>query len=150
MVKTEQTVQNLASTYLDWFEKSSRDDGSKFYKLIDGYPLGLLYLVRNAHGEMLPDDWRYEFIYESLALISESVDPEDPGFEADIYYHELLQWLSSRTDRCDYVDEAVEEFGFPNPFNTMTLIGMGQLRELKEVYFSVLSNLQEFVGEKDA
>ena len=145
MVNTTQTVQNLASTYCDWFEKSTRETGEEFYKLIDGHPPELLTLVRNAHGEMMPDDWKYRFIYEALTSISESSDPEEPELEPDPLHYDLLKWLSSRTDRCSYIDEYVEEFGSPAAFDTMLLIGLGQLREMEEVYWSVLSSLQELV-----
>ena len=149
MDKTTLTVQNLASTYSDWFEKLIRDDEFETYILIDGHPPELLTLVRDAHGEKLPDDWCYQFIYESLISISESNDPESPEFEPDAYYYSLLKWLSSRTDRGSYMDEYVEEFGAPQPFDTMALIGYGQVKEKQEVYSSVLSSLQELVEKEE-
>lgn len=66
-----------------------------------------------------------------------------PELEADVYNNDRLRWLSSRLDRSSYVDEYVDEFGQPENFNLMDLIGNGQVKEKEEVYYSVLSSLEQ-------
>lgn len=143
------TIQELAQSYLEWFEKLKREGGRNTYSLKDGRPEELYDLVYEAHCGKLPDDWSYNFIQDVLCNIADADDPEDIIVEPDIYNHDLLNWLSSRTDRCDYVDEAVEEYGLPETkeFELMKLIAWGQLQEKREVFESVLSSLKKEVGE---
>lgn len=137
------TIQELASHYSKMFIRDTRDDGTEYVKTIDERPEELTELIHKAHGDMMPDDWRYKFIEESLDIIAEQ-DEDDldcPELEPDIYTHDLLQWLASRNDRYDYVDQATEEYGHGN--SLINDIMLGQIKEKEEVYFSVLSSLRE-------
>lgn len=143
------TVQELAQSYLQWFEKLRREGGIDTYTLKDGRPEELYDLVYEAHSDKLPDDWCYNFIQDILSDIADSDDPENIIVEPDIDNQDLLNWLASRTDRYDYVDEAVKEYGLPEvkEFELMKLISWGQLQEKREVFENVLSSLREEVSE---
>lgn len=109
-------------------------------------------LCRAAHngGEMLPDDWRYEFIGDALDCIGDRDDCEDDdslreAFRewvdgAYVYTGEQLAWLASRADRVGYADEAAEELGLSG--GIMERVAVGMMREAEEVFESVLASLR--------
>lgn len=145
------TIQELAQSYLQWFKQITRDDGSIVCALKDGRPEELADLVRKAHGDMFLDDWRYSFIQDCISIVAELDNPNEPDLEPDAYTSDRLKWLSSRTDRYGYVNEYVKLFDVPKKeqFDVIELIGLGQLQEKQEVYYSVLSSLQELADEMD-
>ena len=121
-------------------------------------------LVREAHGDMLPEDWRYETIREALDRIANDgpdvADDEDEVIEdmgtdfaddVDIYTAELTGWLHSRADRYSYVDAFVEEYDYvgedPQMAGTsrpsvLAMIRGGQMMERREVWDSVIKSLR--------
>lgn len=145
------TLQELAAQYAAMFTQDVRESGETFVKTIDDCPEELTSLIHAAHGDMLPDDWRYNCIWNALLAFAEYDDPDSviDDVESDPYHSDLLRWLSSHTDRPyyvnQYVEQYVEEFGKPNDFDLMQLIGFGQWMEKREVYSSVLESLQELV-----
>lgn len=148
------TINELAADYSRRFEKAKRDDGSEYWrvKTTGEETEALTALCHTAHGDMLPDDWRYEFIVEALSALADHEDTEDArdSIEADIYTHELTSWLGSRADRDGYCDEAAEEFGVTDGngrdfIGTVKLLQLGQWTEKREVFESVLSSLRQQV-----
>lgn len=152
---TPQLIAAAQEAY-DSFEQRTRDNGNTFYTLKDdaraeiGQERGWIQeMCFTAHGDMLPDDWRYEFIHSALAAIADasedadSYEVRDEMTEPDIYTSELTGWLASRNDRCSYCDEAVSEFGQLE--DTIRLIGAGQMMEKGEVFDSVLRSLSEHI-----
>jgi hypothetical protein len=142
------TIQKLAEEYHALFVLGKRGDGTEYWHIPrEERTPELTELCHKAHGDMLPDDWRYSFIVEALALISESANPRDERLEADIYTHELTSWLHSRADRHGYCDEFRDEFGEPD--NTFNLLQGGQYMEKQEVYHSVLSSLESMLEDEE-
>ena len=165
------TIQELAQEWLDWFEVGKRDDGKTFFYLKDGAPEELHKMVRRVHGDMLPDDYKYEYIVGALEAIAD-YDGDEYGYivgaleaiadydgdeddieeladelEADCYDSDLLDWLNSHSIRTWYVDKAVEEMGHGE--GVMNDIAMGQVEEKREVFFTVLEDLRENLEEDD-
>jgi len=109
----------------------------------DDCPEWVVDLCRTAHGEMFPDDWRYEFIQDALNWLEEDGnDPDD--FTADLdslypYTADRTNWLASG-HRFIYCDEAMEEYGKPQ--DTNTLIAWGMAAELEEVFRLVVNALE--------
>lgn len=147
------TIQELAQEWLDWFEVGKRDDGKTFFYLKDGAPEELHKMVRKVHGDMLPDDYKYEYIVGALEAIADYDGDEDDieeladELEADCYDSDLLDWLNSHSIRTWYVDKAVEEMGHGE--GVMNDIAMGQVEEKREVFFTVLEDLRENLEEDD-
>lgn len=147
------TIQELAQEWLDWFEVGKRDDGKTFFYLKDGAPEELHKMVRKVHGDMLPDDYKYEYIVGALEAIADYDGDEDDieeladDLEADCYDSDLLEWLNSHSIRTWYVDKAVEEMGHGE--GVMNDIAMGQVEEEREVFFTVLEDLRENLEEDD-
>jgi hypothetical protein len=54
------------------FETRKRDNGDKYVALKDGSPEWMTDVCHKAHGDMLPDDWRYSFISEAVDYIDEN------------------------------------------------------------------------------
>lgn len=136
------TVQELAREALRYFIRKRREDGSEYVAVMDYRPEWVLQMVYAAHndGEILPDDWRYEFVLESLYAIADS-DPDELDeleLEAD---SAPMEWFSSSMRRVAYVDEAIEELGRPG--HVMDAIEHGQYIEKNEVLRIVLEFLRE-------
>jgi hypothetical protein len=160
MTSTEQetTIYKLAGEAYDAFEKVSRGFGSEdettFTRLKDEHrDTWLQEMVYSAHGEFLPDDWRYDCIRAALGWIhdTEPDDPEDPGEFADgyvdVYNAALTAWLASDLRRGAYCDEAAEEFGYDVERGVFGLIALGQYEEASEVYHAVMEKLNERLEE---
>lgn len=148
-VKTAQTLAKEAAGY---FTTVTRDNGDVITITRDDRPDWLTDLIYKAHGDMLPDDWRYKMIREAIDAIADADDLDETETEyvddVDIYTHELINWLGSRTDRHGYVDEARREFG---PADTvMDDIGRGQAQERSEVFASVRASLETLAEEDEA
>lgn len=142
------TVQEIANEASRWFITTKRDSGEEFTKTKDGRPQWLTDLIFTAHGDMGPDDWKYDFISKSLDVIANSSDDdlECPTIEADVYTSDLTRWLHSRADRVYYLTEALEEYGMKDGFEALQ---MAELKEIEEVYYSVLASLQKLVEDQD-
>jgi len=145
---TAEAIKAAAEEALNYFHKDVRTSGEDFYKT-ENEPQWVNDMIHEAHGDMLPDDWKYTFVWEALNHITELDDLDDgPELEPDAYNNERLAWLSSNLTRASYVDEAMEEFGAGWPEQgVMEAVGLGQLREKEEVFFSILNSLKEHVAE---
>ncbi|GAA6622835.1 hypothetical protein [Scytonema sp. NUACC26] len=150
-------IRALAAEYLTHFEQlthENREYHSNTFWVTkqDTRPEELQDLIREAHGDMFPDDWKYDFIFDALNTIvdSETDDLEDLGYEieGDIYNRDLLNWLASNLTRSDYVNEFVESYGVKSSnFDLMGIVRHGQVEEKREVYNSVLQSLQKLIDE---
>ncbi len=135
------TTRQLAQIAYDNLETRTRDDGATFITRTDTAPAWLQDVCMTAHGDMFPDDHKYEFIRDAVAIIAEDYDPvESSDSDVDGYTGQLLAWLSSNLNRMSYVDEAVEQYGYKD---LSTAMMQGQYRERREVYDLVLSALED-------
>lgn len=139
------TVQELAKDAAASFEVATREDGSPYTRRTSDAPEWLQELVFDAHGDMLPDDWRYACIAAACEAIADADDPDDDGHEfadsyVDVYTADLYEWLGSNLSRQGYCDEASEEFGPAD--SLVSQIMQGQYAEALEVYGSVLASLE--------
>lgn len=152
------TVQALAAKLAAAFETRNRDNGAEFVTLRDGAPEWMTEVIHAAHGDMLPDDWRYAAIKSLAEDISDASDVEDERHEivdgnVEIYTSRLTGWLASDIRRINYCDEAAEEYygGAPSREDggLIKLLQIGQYRELDEVFGLMLSALEEIADEGD-
>jgi hypothetical protein len=144
------TVQSLAKEALECFETAKRQpSGEEFYRIKDGSPDWVQELCQDAHGSMLPDDWRYQFIQESLCVLADTddVNHDDTRLEADIFNYQLTAWLGSHGDRPGYVDEACDDYGAEADHGIMYRIARGQEYEKNEVLGLVRTFLEERAEE---
>ncbi len=131
----EKIIQK-AQNFSEYFSSIKKHDPDKEILILkDEAPEELKDLVRQAHADFLPDDFRYEFIHAAIQAISDcqaDQDLDEVFLEADIYSHSLIEWLGSNLKRICYCDEAQAEFGLENP-DVITLITNGQQMEKDEV-----------------
>jgi hypothetical protein len=146
------TVSAIARQASECCETRAREDGARYVTLKDGHGADWLHeLVRKAHGEFLPDDWRYARIAEALELIGESdadytseldeIADEFADGAVDVYTSGQLEWLSSNLQRVGYVDEATSELGHGD--SVTDDIGLGQYVEAREIFASVRQSLED-------
>jgi hypothetical protein len=158
-------IQEVAAEAAKWFETAKRpgldveDDGLRFTRTKDNAPEWIGEMCHEAHGPMLPDDWRYDCIRAAVDWIAEGNDSDDSGEfadgQVDAYTSARLDWLGSSAYRQGYVDEAIQEFGGGRTSDgeygrgggevagIVDMIGMGQYAEAGEVFGYVLSALEE-------
>lgn len=145
-----QTVQTWAKEAAGYFTTMTRDNGDVITITKDDRPDWLTALIRETHGDMLPDDWRYKMIEEALDAIAEAEDLDEAETEyaddVDVYTSNLTEWLSSRADRHGYVDEAVAQYGHADG-GVMDDIARGQAQERSEVFASVRASLEALAEE---
>lgn len=98
------------------------------------------FVREDIHEGMLPDDYKYNKLYESLVAITEGYeDIYCLGLEPDIYTHELLSWASSNITRMEYLDQALTaaiDHGRHANFNQ--LIQQAQAIEIEDITYQVL------------
>lgn len=136
-------IQQLAKQYADWFETAIRNNGTDYIRLRteDAQIKNLIY---EAHDDMLPDDYKYQFIHEALEAIAEHDDIEDINLEPDIYNCDLLKWVSSHLSRASYCNDAIENMlGFQDEMDFMAIVSMAQSLEKDKVLQSVRTSLEE-------
>ena len=138
-------IAKKVKEFLKYFQITTRpgNDLDKIYTTYNHADEALDELVRKAHGDLLPDDFCYEIIYEALYAFADCTSDDElyeVTLEADIYYHQLLKWLSSNLKRIDYCNEARAEFGLQDT-DLMTLVTYGQQMEKDEIVALVRESL---------
>jgi hypothetical protein len=149
------TIQEAAAALFAAFVSAKRDNGDTFYKLADGSPEWMTDAIHAAHGDMMPDDWRYACIRSVASAVSEVADDEDMDdarHEAvdsavDVYNARLAAWLGSHSARLGYCDEAIEE-GMCDPTRGVSaILQAGQYAEIDEVWGQLVAALEGEVSE---
>jgi hypothetical protein len=141
---TLETIAREAYAALEW---KTRDDGTQYVARTDNAPEWVETLCYSAHGDMLPDDWRYQCIYAALEAIADEYDEDDGSHtfaesHVDVYTSALTEWLGSHLHRPGYCDDATEEYGPGIDGGIMATIARGQYAEAEEVYGLVLDALR--------
>jgi hypothetical protein len=146
------SVQDLASEASGWFERATRPSGESFTRMKDDAPEWIGEMVHAAHGDMLPDDWRYACIRAAVDHIADTSEADaDACHEfadsyVDVYTSALTDWLDSHVNRPGYCDEAAEEYG-GEPDGINQRIMLGQYAEASEVFYAVSEALLERFDE---
>lgn len=151
---TATTIQDLARIALEFFETRTRDSGETFETTRDDAPDWIVDMIRDAHGDFLPEDWRYSTIRDAVSWIADNPSADDDSGEfadsaVDTDSHARLQWLASNLNRAGYVDDACEEMGADPGLGIIERIGWGQCAEASEIYGSVYASLLSLQMEYD-
>ena len=148
------TLQTLAAEMSRAFETAARPtSGEEFRKLKDDAP-GMddaPYAARpTTTRDMLPDDWRYQFIEQAVDALAECEDARRARdrLEPDVYTSDLTGWLHSLNSRVYYLDEVTREYG---PFEDgFQLLAAAQLPEKQEKFQQVLDALREELASRQS
>jgi hypothetical protein len=141
----------MAETAAAWLETAERDNGERFIRHRSDAPEWLTDMMREAahdHGEILPDDYRYQFASDALDIIAEDGTDEDHlrdvfgEIQGDDYTSDLCAWLGSHGNRRMYVDEELSEYPHNDGY---TLLVDAQRRERVEVAEAVFVWLAEYI-----
>lgn len=109
-------TRRLARAMCGRFTRRTREDGTQFVTLTDAAEEWMHDVVREGHGDMLPEDWRYETIAAAVEFIADNGDADDRADEfadgcTDTYTSDLLAWVGSHASRMGWVEEARAEWG---------------------------------------
>ena len=151
METMERVSAETYGTLAKMFEYRNRN-GTQFVSLRDDAPEWAGGFVRDAHGtEMLPDDYRYAWIKDTLTLLSETEEGDDLSDLAhefadnsSVYTNDLLEWLASHSARTGYVDAALEEGIVDSGADIVARISAGQYLERREVFESTVSSAANY------
>lgn len=152
MTIAEQTSQQIAETAAAWFQTAERaSSGDTFDRIRDGAPEWIKDAVRDAHDDMLPDDYVYGYARAAFDWIAENDGDEDSAAEfadnVDVYSADLLAWLSSHSARRGFVEEARSE-GLLSPDADLDKQMMaGQYLERQRVYSVIWKAVEAQVEE---
>ena len=143
-------IQEIAEEIRTAFESRQRDNGNRFVALADNAPDWVQDMVQNAHGGMLPDDWKYECIRAAVESIADGIyDPHEfaDGY-VDAYTSDLTAWYGSHVARQAYCEDAAEELGIAPDASIEERMRLGQYMESCEVFSAVLAAIEEREGEE--
>jgi len=151
-----ESIQEKAQELYDALEVRKRPDGKKYYCLKNDSPLWMSDLIRQVHGDRLPDDYVYETIAETAAILADA-DPDADvdelwealaeGVEADLYTKELTDWLGDSIYNITYLNQVLEDdLGIKDGFQ---LLAYAQYLFKQEIARAVLDELVKLVKESD-
>ncbi len=143
------TIQTLAAELYTALIEKTRDDGSAFVTLEDDSPDWMGDAVRAAHGDFMPDDWRYQAIKGvcSHRSDSDSFASEDIDSLVDCYTGRLTAWLATSVKRVGYCDEAESEYGPAKDMSARLMAG--QRMEYSEIWYSLIHYLEGLAAFED-
>jgi len=115
----------------------------------DRAPQWFTELCHVAHGSMMPDDWRYEFIQDAVGAIADGSGEDRIDLDGLYpYTADRLAWLASHLDRPGYCDEAAADMGGP-PGDILALVALGMDAELTEVFELVRARLEDMADKQE-
>jgi len=139
-------VQRLAAEANRYLK---RDNARDILLPADGAPEWFTELRHHAHGSMMPDDWRYEFIQDALNALEDGADEDRLDLDALYpYTADRLGWMPSHLERPGYCDEAAKDAGGP-PGDILAFAAWGMDREICEVFGLVRTKLEEIAEDED-
>lgn len=136
------TIHELAQEMLDNMVWSKRKDGKEYVhtkKTISWQQD----VIREVHGDKMPDDTTYAYIWDALNIIVENPDASEDELrheieEPDVYTSDLTAWLHERNDHIEYLDRAIDEF---NPKDGFAALQIAQALHKQEIANSLLNEL---------
>ena len=144
------TIKTLAQIGVNSFTQKqcdkSRMPDEYFYIRKDDAPEWVTQLVKDVHGEMFPDDYKYKFVVDALEALADA-DDIDTAEEImrdgiELYTYKLMHWVQSHTDRLAMANEHGKEF---EADTIEAFLTGGQFNERWDVFSLVLSTLETLV-----
>lgn len=142
---TQSSIKQLAAKLHAALVTDKRNDGQEFVHLGDNSPQWMTDVIREIHGDKMPEDTTYAFIERCAQAIEDSEsEPQDAIYEIepDIYTSDLTGWLHARADHVNYVDDAIEEIGRSCIGSFSDLLQAAQSKHIHEVGSALISALE--------
>ena len=143
---------------------ATRTDGTEYRMLREDCPLhdDLLAIVRDAHNDELPNDWRYGMVYDLCHAFLDYSQPQGQVFTADDYRdcigeiaetrvetgsYALLTWIAANLNRCHF-DEPEVYCADPGPYgsNIADLAQRRQREEIESMAHTILAGVEALVA----
>ena len=146
--------QELAREFARSFETRTRDNGESFVYLEEGAPDWMQDALRDAHGDMFPDDWRFRAIQNVAYSLSDWDDWEDCAHDiadnhVEVYTSALTAWLSSNTRRVAYCDAAIDR-GLCAPTEGVDhILAAGQYQEFVEIAEALVAAFEKLESSSE-
>lgn len=151
------TIQDGLQQLTAAMQMGTRDDGSTYRFISDQHPLygEFIEIVRELHSGELPNDWRFEAIYDIAHGLLEYSEPDSKEWTAEDYreidwqiaenlvdlsYSSLFKWLSEHVGRQCWVDEDIVREA------NDTLGELAQLRQQEELNWMILELIDHIEG----
>ena len=146
-----ENIKNLAQIGVNSFYTvkcdKDRQPNEFFYLKNDDAPKWIKDMVREVHGNMFPDDYKYAYIVDALEALAEADDVDTARSivheNVDIETYRLFHWVQTHTDRLARANDASDEF----VLDTIEgFLKAGQYMERDEVFTIVLDTLENLVN----
>ena len=132
--------------FVGTFRHQFNSNNEKIIVLPSDAPEWVQQLVRDAHDDELPNDWRFTKIYEICwwLLDCESSDSaQENAMEAAdalsfVYTGQILGWYAEQPSRLNYCDQYIEEFGANATDSTALLLGAGQAYAIEKMIYKII------------
>lgn len=141
---------------------AKRADGSEYRLLREDCPMHDFFqeVVRECHMGELPNDWRYETLYDLCHGLLDYSQPDEKAWDAAEYEEvlpevaetlaecstsKLLQWLADRPDRCEFNDdELLEAYGHKGIAHLASIRQMEEIETMGRELLAYMDNLVEY------
>jgi len=137
-------LKERATLLASFLTSHTRPDGSVIVVKRSDAPdwvADIVYSVHQALRDSLPNDFIYQAVSDAADRIGD--DGEDASPEPDYLNHELYGWLAEYPGASEYVDQAVEDYGWPASGGIFEAVQRGQAEWLAEVVQATIAALEE-------
>ena len=138
------TITTNAATALTHIETRKDRWDEEYVCLADNAPEWVLNMVRDAHHNELPNNWRYEMVRSILEMIVEG-DTEYADTHQDIDEKSLLLWLAADLHRRQYMDDVMVQTSGDVSTDFFAAIAEGQRDCISMIAEGIIEHLN---GEK--
>lgn len=155
----EQGLQELASS----LQIGHRDDGTVYRYISSAHPRyeDFIEVCRELHSGELPNDWRFEAIYDICHALLEYSEPDSKVWTADDYkgldwqiaeqlvdvsYTSLFKWLAENNDRQEWVDDDTYSFGCTGSNSLGSLAQLRQQEELNWMIVTLIDQIESMIS----
>ena len=141
---------------------ATRTDGTEYRRLREDCPMydDLRAIIRDAHNDELPNDWRFGMVYDLCHAFLDYSQPQACAVTADDYRdyigeiaalrvdistHALLVWLSDNVSRCHF-DEPEVYCADADGSNIGDLALRRQREEIEWMAHAILTGVEALVA----
>lgn len=155
----EQGLQQLTAA----LQIGRRDDGTTYRYISNQHPMydEFIEVCRELHSGEMPNDWRFEAIYDICHALLEYSEPDCKQWSADDYkeidwqvaetlvdcsYHSLFKWLAEHIGRQEWVDDETAKM------STGSIGELAMLRQQEELNWMVvelIDNIEALIEKDD-
>lgn len=160
-IKTvEQGLQQMTAA----LQIGRRDDGTVYRYISSEHAMyeDLIEVCRALHSGELPNDWRFEAIYDICHALLEYSEPDEKAWTAndfrqldwqiaeqlvDVSYTSLFKWLSEHNGRQEWIDDDTCTFGCSGDNSLGAFAQLRQQEELNWMVVELIDQIESLVDK---